>query len=108
MQIAQSPAVDFDKLQEAIPSLNPLFKGGASQVYPIVSEVIKYVYVIAGLLLLFSLISSGFQVMTAAEDEKKLAQAKARMTNAITGFLLLFVSYWLVQIIEYILGIQIF
>jgi hypothetical protein len=47
-------------------------------------------------------------MMIAANDEKGLAEAKGKITNALIGFLLLFVSYWLVQIIGHILGIQIF
>jgi len=47
-------------------------------------------------------------MMIAANDEKGLAEAKKKITYALVGFLLLFVSYWLVQILEYILGISIF
>ncbi len=105
--VAQN-AINFDDLQNAVPSLKPLFKGGASQVNPIISEVLKYIYVIAGLLLLFYLIYGGFHMMTAANDEKGLVEAKGKITNALVGFLILFLAYWIVQIMEYILGIQIF
>ncbi|PIV01119.1 hypothetical protein COS55_02425, partial [Candidatus Shapirobacteria bacterium CG03_land_8_20_14_0_80_40_19] len=60
--IAQiTPAVDFDKLKQEltttyVPSIKPEFLGGASNVYPILSDVLKYIYVFAGLLLLFYLI----------------------------------------------------
>ncbi len=106
--LTQNQAINFDKLNKAIPNLKPEFTQGASGVYPIFSVILKYVYVIAGLILLFSLISGGFQMMTSANDEKKVAEARARITNALTGFLILFVAYWIVQIIEYIFGISIF
>ena len=112
--IAQiTPAVDFDKLKQEltttyVPSIRPEFLGGASNVYPILSDVLKYIYVFAGLLLLFYLIYGGFHMMIAARDEKGLVEAKGKITNALVGFLLLFVSYWIVQIMEYILGIKIF
>ena len=101
-------AIDFSQLKDAIPSLKPEFTGGASQIYPILSDVLKYIYVFAGLLLLFYLIYGGFHMMTAANDEKGLVEAKGKITNALVGFLILFLAYWIVQIVEYILGIQIF
>jgi len=100
--------IDFNQLKDAIPSLKPEFTQGASEVYPILSTVLKYIYVIVGLLLLFYLITDGFHMMITARDEKGLVKAEGKITNALVGFLLLFVSYWIVQIMEYILGIQIF
>jgi len=112
MKLLADSAINFDQLKQAIITVAPdvnqnLFKG-ASGVYPILSTVMKYLYVIAGLILLFYLIYGGFQMMTGARDEKGLMAAKGRITNALIGFLLLFVSYWIVQIMEYVLGIQIF
>ena len=105
---AQTPAINFEQLRIGVSGLKPEFAQGASKVYPILSDVMKYLYVIAGLLLLFSLIAGGFQMMTGSRDEKGLMAAKGRITNALIGFLLLFVSYWIVQIMEYVLGIKIF
>ncbi|HUW24597.1 MAG TPA: hypothetical protein VMW04_03110 [Patescibacteria group bacterium] len=82
--------------------------GLSSDVGAIIFGLLPYLFVIAGLLLLFYLIAGGFQMMIAANDEKGLASAKGKITSALAGFLLLFISYWLVQILEVILGIQIF
>lgn len=105
--------IDFDQLQKAIPSLSPRFQfdpnaTAASKVGVILSDIIGYVFVAAGLLLLFLLISGGFQMMTSANNEKGLEAAKARITNALIGFIILFVAYWVVQIVEVVLGITIF
>jgi len=105
--------VDFGAINQlittAMPSLKPAFLPGASpNLLGIISEFLPYLYIIAGLLLLFYLILGGFQMMTAANDEKGLVVAKGKITSALVGFLLLFISYWLVQVMEYILGIQIF
>jgi hypothetical protein len=99
--------IDFNQLGKAIPNLKPLFQPG-SNLGAIISAILPYLFVIAGLLLLFYLIAGGFQMMISANDEKGLASAKGKITNALVGFLLLFISYWLVQIIEVILGIKIF
>lgn len=102
-------AIDFGRLSGAIPSLKPIFQPGpASNVGGIISLILPYLFVIAGLLLLFYLIYGGFHMIIAAGDEKGLAEAKAKITNALLGFLLLFVSYWIVQILEIIFGIKIF
>lgn len=101
--------IDFEGLKGAIPSLKPIFQAGpASNVGGIISSILPYLFVFAGLLLLFYLIYGGFHMMIAAGDEKGLAQARGKITNALVGFLLLFISYWLVQVVEFILGIKIF
>lgn len=105
--------VDFNSINNVIvstmPNLNPAFWPGASpNLLGIISVFLPYLYVIAGLLLLFYLILGGFHMMTAANDEKGLAEARGKITNALVGFLLLFISYWLVQIMEFVLGVQIF
>jgi len=104
--------IDFEEIQKGL-GINSPFNvtqesTAASKVGLIISTLLPYLFVIAGLLLLFYLIYGGFQMMIAANDEKGLAEAKGKITNALIGFLLLFVSYWLVQIIGHILGIQIF
>ena len=105
--------IDFNKLKEALttvaPSIRPEFlPGPTTNIGTIISTILPYLFVIAGLLLLFYLIYGGFHMMIAANDEKGLAEAKGKITNALIGFLLLFISYWLVQILGYILGIKIF
>lgn len=106
--LAQTPAIDFNILKNAIPGLKDKFQPGPStNVGGIVSIILPYLYVIAGLMLLFYLIAGGFQMMTAANDEKGLIEAKGKITNALIGFILLFVSYWLVKILGFVLGISI-
>lgn len=101
--------INFGTLQNAIPGLSEPFKlGSGANVGRIISIIIPYLFVIAGLLLLFYLIYGGFHMMIAASDEKGLAEAKGKITNALFGFLILFLSYWIVQILQYILGIKVF
>lgn len=107
--IAQiTPAIDFDRLKDVIPSLKSEFIQGASEVYPTFLTVLKYIYVIAGLLLLFYLIADGLHMMTTARDEKGLVEAEGKIAKALVGFLFLFLVYWIVQIMEHLLGIKIF
>lgn len=99
-KVVESQNIDSKKLNFFSP-------GEASQVGNIIDLVLPYVFIIAGLILLFFLIAGGFQLMTSPGDEKAVASAKAKIANALIGFLLLFVSYWIVQIIQTILGFQV-
>jgi len=71
----------------------------------IVSEVLPYIFVLAGLALLLMLIFGGFQLMTSAGDPKGMEAGKNRVMYAIIGFLIIFASFWLVQILQVIFGL---
>lgn len=73
----------------------------------IVSGLLPYLFAGAGLFLLLYLIFGGFQLMTSAGDPKKTQEAKGKITNALVGFFIVFISYWLVQIVGTILGIEV-
>ena len=74
----------------------------------LVSEIIKYALPIAGIALLFLLISGGLQFMTSGGDPKSMEAARHRITNALVGFIIVFAAYWIVQIVGNILGLEVF
>lgn len=74
----------------------------------IISALLPYVFVIAGLILFGMLIFAGFQLLTSGGDPEKTKGARGKITAAFIGFLIIFLAYWIAQIIEAILGIQIF
>jgi len=73
----------------------------------IVSGVLPYIYVLAGVGLLLMLISGGIGLMTAGGDPKKTASGYGKIINAFIGFLLVFVSYFVMQLLEVLLGVSI-
>lgn len=73
----------------------------------VISEVLKYAYVFAGIALLVMLVAGGISLMTAAENPDKAKEGYDKITGALIGFLIIFVSYFLVQIIEVMLGVNI-
>ena len=99
--------IDFDKIKASAFPTNSLPAQTNLTIGLILSQALTYVYIIAGLLLLFLLISGGFQLMLGATDPKAKEAAGKRITNALLGFFILFISYWLVQIVEVIFGISI-
>ena len=65
----------------------------------VISIVVPVLFIIAGFILLFYLISGGFALMFSKGDQRAVEAGKAKITSAVTGFIILFVSFWLVQIL---------
>ena len=75
-----------------------------------ISAVLPNVYVIAGVILFVLLLAGGIMVISSAgkgesDSTKKGSQA---ITAALLGFLIIFLSYWIIQIVEVITNIEIF
>jgi len=81
--------------------LNKLKVGG------VVSNLLPYVYVLAGLGLLVMLIAGGIGLMTGGGDPGKTKASYGKIVNAVIGFLIVFISYFVVQLVEVILGVKI-
>ncbi len=74
----------------------------------LISRVLLFAFPIAGILMLLMLVWGGFEILSGATNKKSLDSGKNRIKAGIAGFMLLFTSYWIVQVIEVVLGIQIF
>lgn len=68
----------------------------------ILSKLIPYLYVFGGLVLFVMIVWGGFEMLTGAADTKAQEAGKQRITAAAIGFVLLFISYWLVQVLQVI------
>ena len=82
------------------------FKFKDSTIADIFSALIPYIYVVAGLILLFLIIIGGIGLMTAAGNSDKIKAAQGKITAGLIGFLIIFVAYFLMQILEVVLGIK--
>ncbi len=71
----------------------------------IVSRLLQFIFPLAGLLLFVMIVWGGFEIMSGAADKNKIQAGKTRITSAIVGFLILYSSYWLTQIVEVVFGI---
>lgn len=74
----------------------------------VVSAALPYVYVLAGLSMLIMLIFGGVTLMTAAGDPGKTKAGYGKISAGLIGFVIIFVSYFVVQIVEVMLGVKIF
>lgn len=88
-----------DPLNNRFTNLGSFFSGE--------TNILNYVFVFAGLTLFIFLIIGGFGILTSAGSPDKMKAAQGKITSAIIGFVIIFISYWLVRIIEIMLGISI-
>lgn len=72
----------------------------------IIGKLLPYVYVVAGLILLLFLISGGIGLMTSAGNPDKSKAAYGKITGALIGFLIIFVSYFIAKIVEVMFGVS--
>lgn len=98
--------VNFSKLKEAFPGGSLPARADLS-LGVIISELLKYLFVFAGLALLAYLIIGGFSLMTSGGDPKKIEAGKGAITNAILGFLIIFAAYWITQIVALVFNLDV-
>jgi hypothetical protein len=101
MKLAQVSGESLKSLEEGT-GLN--FAGG--NIGDIISGLVKYLFPLAGILLLLYLIFGGFQLMLSRGDPKAAQSAQGKITNALVGFIIVFAAYWIVQILASILGLE--
>ena len=94
--------INFDSItDQAMPGFN--FKNAT--LGGIVSALLPFIFVFAGLLLFVYLIIGGFGLMTSGGDPKAMDTAKSKITSAVIGFVVIFVSYWLIQVLQIVFGL---
>jgi hypothetical protein len=74
----------------------------------IITEVVKIVYWVAGVALLLNLIVGGYQLMMSQGNPDGTKAAWGRITNSFVGFFIIFASYLVVRVVEFIFGVKIF
>lgn len=97
-------AQDFAEIQYK--ATGDSFKFFTSEgVGPIISKLLPYLFTISGIILLLYLIYGGIQYMLSRGDPKGMQAAQGRITTAIIGFIIIFISFWLVQLLGRVLGL---
>lgn len=94
--------IDFGALERAVPN----FKFAGGTIGDVISALLRYLFVFAGLGVLLYLLYGGFQLMTSGGDPKGVAEGKGKITNAIVGFIIIFVAYWIIQAVAIIFGLE--
>lgn len=75
----------------------------------LVSVLLANAYILAGVVLLFLLIFGGFSIImgAGAGNPEQAAKGKRAVTWAIVGAVVIFASFWIIQLIEVITGVKI-
>lgn len=72
----------------------------------LINIIVKFVYPFAGILLFIYLVWGGYDYLLSQGNPEKVKGAQGKLTSAIIGFVLLFISYILVRIIALIFGLN--
>lgn len=86
----------------------PLPTGKFPNLASLVTNALPLLFSIAGIFLLAYLVWGGFDYLTSMGDPKKAEAGKGKITNALLGFIIIFVAFWLVQIIDYFLKLKVY
>lgn len=98
---------------ETLRQLNPLeivespLAGTFVSPAAIINRVLLFIFPLAGLILFVMLVWGGLDILSKAHSSSGLKAGRERITAALIGFFLLFISFWIIQIIEWIFGLSI-
>ncbi len=65
-----------------------------------------YAFAIAGVILIFMIIVSGYQLLMSAGNPEGLEKGKKRLTASLVGFILIFAAFWIWRLVEVLIGFQ--
>lgn len=74
----------------------------------VISKLLPLVFVAGGLILFVVLIMAGFQYLTSGGEPKAAEGAQKKITSALLGFVILFIAFWLTQLLSSIFGFAMF
>lgn len=94
--------VDYNALNGAL----GLAKGN-DKLGNVVNTLLPPAITIAGIILFGMLVFGGFTMLAGAADKESQEKGKKMITSALTGFVIVFVAYWLAQILQVIFKINI-
>lgn len=97
--------LDLDRV-EADSQIHGIAALGGQNIGQLINKLLPYLFGVVGLILLLYLLWGGFALMTSHGDAKSVEAAKTKITHAVIGFAIIFLSYWLIQLLGMIFGIK--
>lgn len=87
---------------------NPLGQNNLQGVGSLITVFLNVVFALAGIILIFFFVIGGIGMIAGAgqNDPQKAESAKKTATSAVIGFIIVFTSFWIVQFIAQLLGLQ--
>lgn len=84
-------------------SATTTYKGAGS----LVNNILPNVYIAGGIVIFFMILFGGLTIIANAGNPDKIKDGTKTITSAIIGLLVLFASYWIIQIIQVVTGVSI-
>jgi len=81
---------------------------GYNSVGELISTILPNIYVVASVILFILILAGGFAVISSAGNPEKKAKGSKAITGAVIGYLLIFISFWIIRLIEFLTGVPIF
>lgn len=72
----------------------------------VVNLVVTNIFLLAGLILFIGVVMGGFTLMTKGSNPDDMDKGKKMLTYSAMGFVLIFVSYFVVKLVLQLLGIN--
>lgn len=73
----------------------------------IVSSILPTLLTLSGIILFGMLVSGGFTMLAGAADKEAQEKGKKTITSALFGFAVIFLAFWIAQILQVIFKIDI-
>ncbi len=94
--------IPYDTYNRAI-GLN----GGFDSLGGILNNILPTVLSLAGLILFGMLVAGGFTMLAGAADKESQEKGKKQITSSLVGFFIIFLAYWIAQILQVIFKVNI-
>ncbi len=82
-------------------------KAGYGNIGEFITAVLPNIYIISGVILFILFIGAGFVIMTSSGDPEKQSKGMQALAASLIGFIIIFASYWIIQIVEILTGVPI-
>ena len=73
----------------------------------LINNILPNIYIAGGIVIFFMILIGGFTIIAGAGNKDKIEGGTKTITSAIIGLLVLFASYWIIQIIQVVTGVNI-
>lgn len=83
------------------------FKFANKSLGEIISQALEYAIVLGGIAMFAYLLLGGFELLTSAGNPEGIQKGTQKIIFAIIGFLVIFASYFIVQLVETMFGFSI-
>lgn len=96
--IAQKITINDNVIQGPLKNINTLAD--------LINTIVQFIYPFAGILLFVYLVWGGYDYLLSRGNPDKVKAGQGKITSAMVGFILLFLSYILVKIIALVFGFK--